>query len=250
MLAAVETVIEADGLEKRYGELLAVGGLSFRIGRGEVVGLLGPNGAGKTTVLRMLVGILTPTDGGAFLDGIDVGADAFRAKGRCGFLSGDTALYQRLTPREVLRTFGELHGMTREGIAVKTEELSQDLRMEEFLDQRCGTLSDGQRQKANLARAFLHDPPALILDEPTSSLDVITGRFVLEAIRGAGDDGKGVLFSTHVMGEAEIVCDRVILLHRGNVLARGTVAEVCEGAGAEGLTDAFLRLVDRLEAPA
>jgi sodium transport system ATP-binding protein len=140
--------------------------------------------------------------------------------------------------------------MDAASIADRTARLCGDLRMDEFIDRRCGGLSDGQKQKANLARAFLHDPPALILDEPTSSLDVVTGRFVLDAIAGARGDGKAILFSTHVMSEAELLCDRVLLLHRGRIMRRGTVEEICAATGATGLADAFLREVDRVEASA
>src|SRR5262249_38288320 len=154
----------------------------------------GPNGAGKTTILRMLAGILTPSAGSATIDGIDVQADPFSVKRRLGFLSGDTALYHRLTPRELLRYFGDLHEMPRDRIEARIDELLQNLRMSEFADRRCGTLSSGQKQKTNIARAFLHDPPALILDEPTTALDLVTGRFLLEAIGRARRAGKAILF--------------------------------------------------------
>src|SRR5262245_6483255 len=192
-------MIEARSLCKSYGAVRAADRVSFEVRPGEVVGLLGPNGAGKTTILRMLAGILTPGSGSALVGGVDAALDPFTVKQRLGFLSGDTALYQRLTPREVLRYFGRLHGLDDAEIARRTARLLATLRMEDFADRRCGGLSAGQRQKTNIARAFLHDPPALILDEPTSALDVVTGRFLLEAIAGAKADGKAVLFSTHVM---------------------------------------------------
>lgn len=242
--------VEARGLTKRYGDVVAADGVTFDVRRGEVVGILGPNGAGKTTILRMLAGILTPSAGRASIVGHDVVEEAFEVKRRIGFLSGDTNLYERLTPREILRFFGELHEMSRAAIAERTERLATELRMTDVLDRRCGALSTGQTQKANLARAFLHDPPVLVLDEPTSSLDVITGRFVLDAIRRARGAGKAVLFSTHVMSEAEHVCDRILLLHSGRILDAGTVAELCARAGTANLTEAFLRLVDRTEATA
>jgi sodium transport system ATP-binding protein len=214
-----------------------------------VVGILGPNGAGKTTILRILAGILPPTAGRALVAGFDVGTDPFEVKRRIGFLSGDTALYERLTPREVLRFFGELNGLAREDVERRTRELADRLQMGDALDRRCGKLSTGQKQKANLARAFLHDPRVLILDEPTSSLDVVTGRFVLEAIEDARRDGRAVLFSTHVMSEAELLCDRILLLHEGRVLDEGSPAELCARTGASSLTEAFFRLVDAGVAP-
>ena len=197
----------------------------------------------------MLAGILTPSGGRAVIDGIDAAADPFAVKQRLGFLSGDTALYQRLTPREVLRYFGRLHGLEDARISRRTAELLASLAMEDFADRRCAGLSAGQKQKTNIARAFLHDPPALILDEPTTALDIVTGRFLLEAIAGARAAGKAVLFSTHIMGEAEYLCDRVLLLHGGRIIDEGAIAEVCGRLGANNLTDAFLRRLD-LASPA
>ena len=238
-------MIAAEHLTKRYGAVTAAEDVSFRVAPGEVVGLLGPNGAGKTTILRMLAGILTPSDGSASVGGVDTRDSAFEVKRKLGFLSGDTALYQRLTPREVLRYFGRLHGMADAEIAARTARLVEELRMADFADRRCATLSSGQKQKTNIARAFLHDPPALILDEPTATLDIVTGRFLLEAIALARAAGKAVLFSTHVMGEAEYLCDRVLLLYRGRIIDEGTVADLCARAGdAKTLTEAFLARID------
>ena len=236
-------MIEARGLSKRYGEVVAASGVSFTVGRGEVVGLLGPNGAGKTTVLRMLAGVLTPTAGEVRVAGHGTEGEAFELKRALGFLTGDTALYQRLTPREVLRYFGRLHEIPEALLASRVETLVARFRLTEFADRLCGKLSSGQKQRANIARAFVHDPPALILDEPTTALDVVTGRFLLEAFREARAAGKAILFSTHVLGDAEALCDRVVLLHRGQVLDQGTVEEVCARAGARSLTDAFLARV-------
>jgi sodium transport system ATP-binding protein len=240
-------VIETERLTKRYGALTAAAEVTFRVEAGEVVGLLGPNGAGKTTVLRMLAGILTPSSGQARIGGIDAARDTFEVKRRLGFLSGDTALYQRLTPREVLRYFGRLHGLAEPAITARIEQLVDELRMGDFADRRCATLSAGQKQKTNIARAFLHDPPALILDEPTAALDIVTGRFLLEAIERARAAGKAVLFSTHVMGEAEYLCDRVLLLHKGRLVDEGTVEEVCARAEKKSLAEAFLRRIDQVE---
>jgi sodium transport system ATP-binding protein len=214
--------------------------VTFRVGTGEVVGLLGPNGAGKTTVLRMLAGILTPTEGEARVAGHAASTDAFELKRSLGFLSGDTALYQRLTTREVLRYFGRLNAMDEGRLSHRIDELVGNFQMQEFANRPCGKLSAGQKQRANVARAFLHDPPALILDEPTTALDVVTGRFLLDAIRRERGRGKAILFSTHVLGDAEALCDRVVLIHKGKVLDDGPVPEVIARAGARTLTDAFL----------
>ncbi len=233
-------MIEARRLTKHYGGFTAVKEVSFTVAAGEVVGLLGPNGAGKTTLLRMLAGVLTPSEGEGLVDGASTATDAFRVKQRLGFLSGDTALSQRLSPREVLTFFGQLHELEPAHLKQRTEELIARFEMGAFADKPCGTLSAGQKQRANVARAFLHDPPALILDEPTTALDVLSGRFLLDAIREARDAGKAVLFSTHIMGEVDYLCDRVVLLHQGQVLDQGPSAEVCARAGVRTLTEAFL----------
>ena len=241
-------MIEAVSLSKRFGEVVAADCVSFTVNPGEVVGLLGPNGAGKTTILRMLAGILTPTDGTARIGGIDVRVDPFEVKRRLGFLTGDTALYQRLSPREVLRYFGRLQSLSEAAITERIADLVRTLRMSDFADRRCAGLSAGQKQKTNIARAFLHDPPALVLDEPTSALDLVTGRFLLEAIAAARAAGKAVLFSTHVMGEAEYLCDRVLFLHRGRIVDEGTISGVCAKHAARSLTEAFLHRIDLEEA--
>jgi sodium transport system ATP-binding protein len=239
--------IETERLTKRYGPVVAADEITFSVERGEVVGLLGPNGAGKTTILRMLAGILSPSSGAARIDGIDVAARPTEIKRRLGFLSGDTALYQRLSPREVLRYFGRLFELDEATLDRRIGALVDELRMADFADRRCGLLSAGQKQKTNIARAFLHDPPALVLDEPTATLDLVTGRFLLEAIARARTAGKAVLFSTHIMGEAELLCDRVLLIHRGRILDQGTVADVCDRARARTLAEAFLSILDRAE---
>jgi sodium transport system ATP-binding protein len=232
--------IEAERLAKTFGDIAAVGGVDFTVAPGEVVGLLGPNGAGKTTTLRMLAGIIGPTAGRAAIAGYDVASHPFEARQRLGYLSGSTALYARLSVREVLRYFGSLHGMARAKLDERIATLTGDLEMDSFVDQRCGTLSSGQRQRANIARAFLHDPPVLILDEPTASLDVVSGHFILDAIRRARSAGKAVLFSTHIMSEAEVLCDRLVLLHQGCVLDDGPLEAILQRAGQANLTEAFL----------
>jgi sodium transport system ATP-binding protein len=235
----------AEGLVKRFGTVAAVDGVGLTVSAGEVVGLLGPNGAGKTTTLRMLAGILTPDAGGVRIGGLDIHDRPLDAKRRLGFLSGDTQLYQRLTTREVLRYFGRLYGMADPLIEARTAQLVEELEMGEFANRPCGTLSSGQKQRANIARAFLHGPDLLILDEPTVALDVISGQFIVESIRRERDAGRAVLFSTHIMSEAEYLCDRILLLHRGRIIDEGVLDDLLARSGCRNLTDAFLLRVGR-----
>jgi sodium transport system ATP-binding protein len=239
-----ETLV-AEQLVKRFEGATAVDGVDLVVRAGEVVGLLGPNGAGKTTTLRMLAGILPPTGGRIHVAGIDLAARPLEAKQRIGFLSGDTQLYQRLTPREVLRYFGRLYLMPEARLSARIEELVRDLEMELFAARPCGTLSAGQKQRANIARAFLHEPDLLILDEPTNALDVVSGRFIVEWIRRERAAGRAILLSTHVMSEAEYLCDRIVLLHEGRVVDQGILAELLERSGQRNLTDAFIHHVER-----
>jgi sodium transport system ATP-binding protein len=232
-------ILSAHELVKRFGTVTAVDGVSLRIDAGEVVGLLGPNGAGKTTTLRMLAGILTPDDGSVRINGIDLREQSLAAKRRLGFLSGDTQLYQRLTPREVLRYFGRLYEVEPSRLGGRIERLVSELEMASFADRPCRTLSSGQKQRANLARAFLHEPDVLILDEPTSALDVISGQFITEAIRRERAAGRAILFSTHIMSEAEYLCDRIYLVHGGRIADHGTLPELLARSGCRNLTDAF-----------
>jgi sodium transport system ATP-binding protein len=237
-------VLVARGLARNFGAVRAVDDVSITVHAGEVVGLLGPNGAGKTTTLRMLAGILTPDAGSVRICGMDVHADPLAAKRRLGFLSGDTHLYQRLTPVEVLTYFGTLYRVPEEGLAARIAALVDELEMGAFKDRPCSTLSSGQKQRANIARAFLHDPELLILDEPTTALDVISGHFVADAIRRKRNEGRAVLFSTHIMSEAEYLCDRIALVHAGRVIDEGPLPDLLARSNQKNLTDAFLHHVN------
>jgi sodium transport system ATP-binding protein len=242
-------MLAAENLTKRFGSVTAVDGVSLTVRPGEIVGLLGPNGAGKTTTLRMIAGILTPDEGRVRIDGLDVRSSPLEAKQRIGFLSGDTQLYQRMTPREMLGYFGRLYGMDQERLAARMARLIEELEMSGFAGRLCGTLSSGQKQRANIARAFLHEPSLLVLDEPTASLDIVSGQFIIESIRSQRAAGRAVLFSTHIMGEAEYLCDRIVLLHQGRVLDEGALPELLERSGRSNLTDAFLSLIGCGEHP-
>ncbi|MCC6144588.1 MAG: ATP-binding cassette domain-containing protein [Candidatus Hydrogenedentes bacterium] len=242
-------MIRAEGLRKVYypsrgGPVEAVRGADFQVADGEVFGLLGPNGAGKTTLLRMLATILTPTSGTCWIDGISAVADPAAIRRRIGFLSGNTKLYGRLTAREVLEYFGRLHGMSDITIRERTETLSEELGMGEFLDRRCDSLSTGQTQKVSIARCLLHRPPVLILDEPTLGLDIMTSRAIINFILAARAEGHSIIFSTHYMTEAELLCDRVGLIYQGDLLAVDTKSALYEQTGTRNLQDAFLALVE------
>ncbi len=231
-----------DSASKSFGDVFAVAQLSLSIPGGEIYGLLGPNGAGKTTALRMLAGLLAPSHGRALVAGHD--ADTTQAKRRLGFLSGSTGLFGRLTPREVLDYFGQIHGLSRVDIGKRVSALAPALALEGILDRRCEALSTGERQRVSIARAVLHDPSVLILDEPTSGLDVLASRFMREFVRGERERGKAVLFSTHYLAEAELLCDRIGFLHRGRLLMEGPPPEIRARTGTSTLEEAFLALVE------
>jgi sodium transport system ATP-binding protein len=219
----------------------AVQGVSL-VGRaGEVVGLLGPNGAGKTTTLRMLVTLITPDRGTVTVDGIDAGQDPAAVRARLGFLSASTGLYGRLTAREMIHHFAVLQGVSEP--KARTEALIERFDISGFADQRCDRLSTGQKQKTSIARALVHDPPVLILDEPTLGLDVLVAQTLLQFVEEARDQGRCVIYSTHIMSEAERLCDRLAIIHDGRVLAFGTLAELQERTGRHYLEDVFLALV-------
>jgi sodium transport system ATP-binding protein len=235
-----------DSASKSFGAVRAVVELSLSIPGGEIYGLLGPNGAGKTTALRMLAGLLAPTSGRALLAGHD--AKTAEAKRHLGYLSGSTGLFGRLTPREVLDYFGQIHGLSRLSIRGRLQTLAPALALDGILDRRCEALSTGERQRVSIARAVLHDPAVLILDEPTSGLDVLASRFLRDFVRKERERGKAVLFSTHYLAEAELLCDRVGFLHHGRLLSQGRPADI--RGGASTLEEAFLALVDQGAAPA
>ena len=245
-------LIQAEALRKVFraprGRVVeAVREASFAVPAGEIFGLLGPNGAGKTTLLRMLGTIITPTSGTVLLDGKPASESPEEARRKIGFLSGNTKLYGRLTAREVLRYFGRLYSMPDDAIAARTDDLARLLDMSGFLDQRCETLSTGQTQKVSIARVILHDPPVLILDEPTLGLDIMTSRAIVEFIGAARERGHAIIFSTHYMTEAESLCDRVALIHRGELLAVAPAEELCARTGTGNLQDAFISLVNEHE---
>jgi len=244
MTAAIEVEnLSKDYLDRARGLVRAIDGINFRCDYGEIVGLLGPNGAGKTTTLRTLSTVLTPTSGHARVAGFDVLQDPLMVRQRLGFLTGGTGLYGRLTPREILRFFGRLNEMPDAEIEARTEKLIDVFDMRAYQNSHCDRLSTGQKQRVNLARVLLHDPPVIILDEPTAGLDIISSKTILEFIRSARQEGKSILFSTHYMTEAEILCDRIAIIHNGKILACDTQDGLKAMTGKQTLVDVFFDLV-------
>ena len=242
-------MIEARQLVKRFhdrkrGDVCAVNGVSFSCRPGEVYGLLGANGAGKTTVLRILSTILAPTEGTAIVAGFDVARDPQSVRGRVGFLSAATALYGRLSAQEMVEYFGRLHGLDEPTLQRRIDNIFTRLEMNGFRERRCDRLSTGIKQKVSIARTLVHDPPVMIFDEPTVGLDVMAARTIVAFIRECRDNGKTVVFSTHVMAEVEKICDRVGIIHRGELLAEGTLPELRARFGIEDLEELFVKVVE------
>lgn len=248
-----DIAIHAEGLKKTFhdpqrGVVEAVKGVDLDCKPGEIYGLLGPNGAGKTTTLRMLSTILAPTAGMARIDGIDVKSNPLEVRRRIGFLSGSTGLYPRLTGRETLRYFAELHGLTGDALESSIAKSMDDFDLHDFADGRCESLSTGQKQRVSIARAVVHDPPVLILDEPTTGLDIMASSDMIDFIESRREAGRCVLFSTHILSEAERLCDRIGVVYDGRMLASGTLAALREDTGTEWLEDVFRELVRRADA--
>jgi sodium transport system ATP-binding protein len=229
--------------DKKRGPVRAADQVNFTCQAGRIFGLLGANGAGKTTTLRMLATILKPTSGTASICGFDVVREPDRVRSVVGFLSTATALYARLTAREMIEYFGRLNGMENDVLKKRVDHLIQRFDMAEFADRRCDKLSTGMKQKVSIARTIVHDPQAMIFDEPTVGLDVMTARTIIEFIRECRNQGKTVIFSTHAMREAEKLCDTIAIIHNGVILGSGSLAQLQAQHGLEDLEDIFIKLV-------
>jgi sodium transport system ATP-binding protein len=229
--------------DSKRGTVHAVEDLSFEAHAGEVFGLLGSNGAGKTTALRMLATILTPTAGTAEVAGYDIVQSPAEVRRRVGFLSGDMGHYHRLSPREVLTIFAELNGLPRPTAKKRVEELIERFEMTSYADSRVDTFSTGMKQRAAIARVLVHDPPVLIFDEPTAGLDVPTAQIIESFISQTKSAGKCVVLSTHIMEEAEYLCDRIAVVHAGKLQALGTMDELRARTGKHRLREIFLDLI-------
>jgi len=240
-------MIEASALSKNFGAIAAVRQVSFVARDGEITGILGANGAGKSTCLRMLYGVLTPDEGKASIDGMDIRGETSKARAHLGVLPHAAGLYGNLTARENIRYFGSLHGMGRERLEARIAELSRVLGMNAFLERRAKGFSQGQRIKVALARALVHDPGNIVLDEPTNGLDVMAIRNLREMLRVLKGQGRCVLFSSHVMQEVAALCDRVVIIGQGRVLADATVQSIRERSGGATLEEAFLQVLGDAE---
>jgi len=229
--------------DRKKGNVEAVRDVSFEAFPGEIFGLLGPNGAGKTTALRMLATILKPTDGSAEVNGFDIIKNPDGVRKSLGFLSGDTGVYARLSAKEMIIYFGKLYGLGNDFIEQRLETLIVELELESFLDRRCAKLSTGQRQKVSIARTVVHDPPVLILDEPSAGLDVLASRNIVKFIKAARDQGKCIILSSHDMGEVERLCDRIAIIFEGRLVAIGTKNELYSRYQADNMEETFLKAI-------
>lgn len=232
-------------LDKKRGRIVAVDKATIECKPGKIFGLLGLNGAGKTTLMRLLSTVLKPTSGTAEVAGFDILQEPQKVKSNIGFLSSDTALYPRLTAEETVIYFARLNGMEEKLIQEREEKLFRAFDMDWFKDRRVDKLSSGMKQKVSLARTVVHNPEVLILDEPTLGLDVITSRNIIQFIRKAKEENKCILFSTHIMHEAEKLCDEIAIIHRGKILTIGTLEELRNKAGLEDLDEVFVKFIEK-----
>jgi sodium transport system ATP-binding protein len=247
-------MIRAREVTKSYADLgrgphVALDHVSFEAKPGQIFGLLGPNGAGKTTALRILSTVLKPTSGQVTVNGFDVALEATQVRRQIGFVSNNTAVYDRMTAWEMVEYFGRLFALPDDVLRPRMERLFERLGMGEIRDVLGGKMSTGMRQKVSIARALVHEPPVLIFDEATLGLDVMVARALLRTVLELRDQGKCVVFSTHIMREAERLCDRIAIMHRGRILAEGSLSELLERHGGPDLEETFFGLLSRHDSP-
>lgn len=231
------------GIESKSSKLLAVADVSFTCRPGRVFTLLGPNGAGKTTTLRMIATMLKPSQGTIKVAGFDTVKEAQKVRAKIGFLTGATALYARLTPNEIIKYYADLHGMDKFKFRQRKEELFELLGINEFSDRRIGKLSSGMKQKVSIVRTIIHDPDIVVFDEPTVGLDVITSRNIIKLIRNCREQGKTVIFSTHIMGEVSLISDDLAIIHNGKLLFNDSYESFLAQMKAKSIEDEFVRRV-------
>ncbi len=244
------TILNLQDLSKAFGAVTVADALNYQVQQGEALGVIGPNGAGKTTVLRILSTVLTPTEGIATVAGYDVVRDSAEVRRHIGFVSNNTAIYDRMTAWEMVEYFGRLYGMEEQQLVERMEVLFERLQMQNIRDLLGAKMSTGMKQKVSIARAIVHDPPVLIFDEATSGLDVLVARALLDTVAELRDMGKCIIFSTHIMREAERLCDRLAIMHQGRILAEGTLDELHEKHGQSDLEDLFFDLIGAQETSA
>jgi sodium transport system ATP-binding protein len=245
-----QAMISVDQLTKSFvdlkrGAVAALEDASFKVFPGEVFGLLGPNGAGKTTCLRILSTVLKPTGGRATVAGYDVASQSSEVRRSIGFMSGNTGIYDRMTAWEFVEYYGRLYGIAEDQLQERLDRIFTTLQMNEIRDVLGSKMSTGMKQKVSIARTIVHDPPVLIFDEPTSGLDVLVARAVLKTIEFLKDQGKCIIFSTHIMREVEKLCQRIAVIHRGRILAQGTLAELADEYNQPDVEELFFELIQR-----
>ncbi len=245
-------MIEIKNITKKFQKLdenkkkitfLADNDISFKVKEGEIVGLLGPNGAGKTTLLRIIAGIMTPNEGSVTIDGMNYKDNDLEIKKIIAFLSGNTKLYKELSPNELMEMCGNYYKVDKETLDKRIKEIIKRFSMEKFQNQRIENLSTGQTQRVGIARCLVHNPKYYIFDEATSGLDIISSKVILDFIKEEKKNGKGVIYSTHYMEEAENICDRVVLVNKGKIIATGTPEEILKKTKTSNLRDAFFALI-------
>lgn len=236
-----------DYADLKRGKFSALAGITFDAFPGEIYGILGPNGAGKTTALRIISTVLRPSDGSASVNGFDVLTQPSQVRKQIGFMSANTGTYDRMTAWEMVDFFGRLYGLSDELLRARMEELFERLKMNDIRDQLVAKMSTGMKQKVSIARALVHDPPVLIFDEATSGLDVLVARALLNTVAELRDQGKCIVFSTHIMREAEKLCNRIAIMYRGHILAEGTLDELRERHREHDLEELFFRLISEHE---
>jgi sodium transport system ATP-binding protein len=244
-------MLEVKNLSKTFktkkGEVVGVSGLSFTVKPGHVYGLLGPNGAGKTTTLRMIATLMKVDQGEIWVDGYQTSTHSAEVRSRIGYLSNETGIYERFTPRQQLRFFAEIGGVAPGVTEKRIEELSEKLGMKDFLDRRVNRFSTGMKQKVSIARALIHNPSVVILDEPTTGLDLFAARSVIQTIRSLKEEGKTLILSTHIMSEAEQLCDEIGIIYKGRLFASGTLDQLRKQTGKVHMDEIFFHIVGGVE---
>ncbi|ALM74720.1 ABC transporter ATP-binding protein [Thermococcus barophilus] len=237
-------MIEVENLTKKFGNKIAVDGISFHVHDGEIYGLLGPNGSGKSTTMKILAGILKPTTGKVLVEGINVAKNPIEVKKIVGYVPETPILYESLTPSELFNFVGSIRGIPKDRLEERVNYFVKAFGIEEYLEQFIGTLSFGTQQKVSLITALLHDPKVLILDEAMNGLDPKSARILRELLLEFKNEGKSIVFSTHILSLAEVICDRIGVIYHGKIIAEGTIEELKEKAHEESLEDVFLKLTE------